>query len=191
MSEQYPWQPLTLDEAVKVMIGYAGPWWVAGGWAIDLHVERLTREHADVDLVVLRDNQSLLRRFLSDWDVRVAHRGRLEAWDGFVVPPRHGLWARRDPEGAWELEFLLAETEGDTWVSRHDDSIRLPLGDVVLRNVEGIPYLRPELVLLHKSRNPRERDEWDLEAVLPLLSGDARAWLRDRLPREHAWRDRL
>jgi Aminoglycoside-2''-adenylyltransferase len=190
MSE-LPWQPLSLDDAVKVMVGYAGPWWVAGGWAIDLHVERLTREHADVDLVVLRDNQSLLRRFLAGWDVRVAHRGALEPWNGFVVPPRHGLWARREPEGPWELEFLLAETDGDTWLSRHDDSISMPLAEVVLRNPEGIPYLRPELVLLHKSRNVRERDEWDFDAVLPFLSADARAWLRDRLEEEHPWRPRL
>ena len=191
MSDAFPWEPLSLEEAINVMVGYPGPWWVAGGWAIDLHVERLTREHADVDLVVLRANQPLLRKLLADWDVRVAHRGTLEEWNGFVVPPRHGLWARREPGGPWELEFLLAETEGDTWVSRHDASIRMPLGEVVLRNPEGIPYLRPELVLLHKSRNVRERDDWDFENVLPLLSADSRAWLRERLPDDHRWRPSL
>jgi hypothetical protein len=31
------WEPLTVDDVVEVMAGVAAPWWIAGGWAIDLH----------------------------------------------------------------------------------------------------------------------------------------------------------
>src|SRR6266542_3953897 len=93
--------------------------------------------------------------------------------------------------GPGEVPVLLAEHDGDVWVFRRDATLRMPLSDIVLRNRDGIPYLRPELVLLNKAHRPRERDELDFETTLPLLNGNARAWLHDRLPREHPWRARL
>lgn len=187
----FSWEPLDLDVAVDLMIGFPAPWWIAGGWAIDLFAERVTREHSDVDFVVLRANQLLIRDALPGWDVQVAHDGRLEPWTEPLAPPRGGLWARSAADGPWQVQFLLAEHDGDVWVFRHDATLRMPLSDIVLRNRDGIPYLRPELVLLNKARRPRERDELDFETTLPLLNGNARAWLHDRLPREHPWRRRL
>jgi hypothetical protein len=167
---------------------FAAPWWIGGGWALDLHIGRQTREHADVDVIIRRADQELLRTLLAGWDIAVAHQGRLEPWTTPVRPPRHGLWARRDTASGWQVEFLLAETEGDEWIHRHDEKVRVPLADLVLRTRLGVPYLRPEVVLLHKSHDVRDRDEFDFAAVLPLLDDQARAWLHDRLPLGHAWR---
>ena len=64
----------------------------------------------------------------------------------------------------------------------------MPLADAVLRTRLGVPYLRPEVLLLNKSHNVRDRDELDFAAVLPLLDDEARAWLQDSLPLGHAWR---
>jgi len=173
------------------MKAFSAPWWIGGGWALDLHIGRQTREHADVDVVIRRADQGLLRALLPGWDICVAHEGRLEPWTAPLPPPRHGLWARSDATRGWQVEFLLAETEGDEWVYRRDEKIRLPLSDAVLRTREGIPYLRPELLLLNKSHRVRDRDDLDFDAVLPLLDDDARAWLHNRLPPDHAWRARL
>ena len=35
------------------------PWFIAGGWAIDLFLGRKTREHADVDFALSRLDQDL------------------------------------------------------------------------------------------------------------------------------------
>jgi Aminoglycoside-2''-adenylyltransferase len=185
------WEPLGLDESVALMHGYPWPWWIGGGWAIDLHVGSETREHSDVDIVVRRADQPSLRDHFAGWDVQVAHSGALEPWTAPIDFPRNGLWARRDPSGPWELQFLLATTEGDEWVYRYDSSIRFPLRDIVLAGRDGIPYLRPELVLLNKSRKTRERDDADFASVLPLLDDEARKRLLVWLPQDHAWRDRL
>lgn len=67
----------------------------------------------------------------------------------------------------------------------------MPLTDIEARSDQGIPYLRPEIVLLYKARHRRERDEADLEGTLPTLDPAARARLRDWLPAEHPWLDRL
>ena len=32
------------------------PWWIARGWAVDLHIGTITRPHADVDVLVLDRN---------------------------------------------------------------------------------------------------------------------------------------
>lgn len=191
MSEEFDWIPLDVHEVAALMNGFPSTWWIAGGWAIDLHLARVTREHGDVDVVVLGDDQLLLRSHLPGWDLRVAHEGRLSDWDEPIGPLEGSLWARDTVDGPWRVEFLLAAHDGDEWVFRHDPTVRRPVGEVLMHTAEGIPYLRPELVLLNKSRRIRERDEVDLETVLPSVSAGARAWLRERLPREHPWRDRL
>ena len=38
----------------ELMRGFDGPWYVAGGWAIDLFLGRSTRAHSDVDIAILR-----------------------------------------------------------------------------------------------------------------------------------------
>lgn len=191
MSEAFNWEPLSLDDAVALMYGFPAPWWIGGGWAIDIFADRITREHEDVDVVVRASNQLLLRRQLPSWDLQVAHRGRLTPWVDPITPLEGSLWARSDPAGPWQVQFLLAAHDGDEWVFRHDESIRLPLADAILRSPDGIPYLRPELVLLNKSRRPRERDELDFATVLPLVDDLARERLRAWLPRQHVWRARL
>ena len=190
---QWSWEPLELDEAVALMDGFPGPWWVVAGWAIELHVGRPLREHSDVDILVLRDDQAAIRSQLPGWDVQIAHEGRMEPWpDGARIElPRSGLWARSDANGPWQLQFLLAELENGDWWYRRDPEIRLPLDEIGLRTPGGIPYLRPELALLFKSTNRRDEDEIDFEAALPALGGTARRRLVAWLPPGHPWRNRI
>ena len=37
-------------ELDRVMTGFDRPWFVSGGWAIDLFVGRVTREHEDIEM---------------------------------------------------------------------------------------------------------------------------------------------
>jgi hypothetical protein len=62
---------------------------------------------------------------------------------------------------------------------------------VGLQSETGVPYVRPELTLLFKSRHRRERDEVDFEAALPLLDAAARTRLVAWLPEDHPWRNRI
>ena len=45
------WHP---DEAAHLLAGTEVPWAVAGGWAIDLHLGRQTREHGDLEVAIPR-----------------------------------------------------------------------------------------------------------------------------------------
>lgn len=47
--------------AVALLAALPCPWFVAGGWAIDLHLGRATRPHGDVDVAVYRHDQAAAR----------------------------------------------------------------------------------------------------------------------------------
>ena len=64
-----------------------------------------------------------------------------------------------------------------------------------MRSEDGIPYGRPEIVLLFKARHSdRPKDEADFAAVLPRLGPARRRWLADALELVHPghpWLERL
>jgi hypothetical protein len=92
----------------------------------------------------------------------------------------------RDPGTcAWRLDLFREPWEGETWVFRRDPRLRLPLARAIATTAEGIPYARPEIVLLFKAKAPSAKDEADRAAALPHLEGPARAWLREALRLVH------
>src|SRR5438874_5871869 len=113
--------------AVSVMVGFDRPWCVAGGWAIDLALGRATREHADVEIAIFREDQHQLREYLSDWDWSAAVDHRLVTWreNQTLELPLHELHTT-GPAGE-KLEFLLNERDAIDWIYRRDPSIRRAL----------------------------------------------------------------
>jgi hypothetical protein len=94
----------------------------------------------------------------------------------------------------WRLDVFRDRSDGDIWICRRDDTIRMPYPRLIERTADGIPYQRPEVVLLFKAKHARPRDEGDLDAALPLLEPERRRWLADALERVHPghrWLDRL
>jgi Aminoglycoside-2''-adenylyltransferase len=180
-----PWKPLSVDDAAEVMAGYGSPWWIAGGWAIDLHLRRQTRPHADIDVVVLCADLPSVQDRLRDWDLHAADPpGQLRPWDNSKPLPRHvqDIWCRRTPASPWQLQLMIAETAGHDWVYRRDPRIRLPVPALYgPASTPRRPVLAPEIQLLHKSKNVRPKDDADFRAALPALDGRQRRWLHDAL----------
>lgn len=180
-------------EAVASLFARATvPWWIAGGWAIDLFLNVSTRAHADLDLGCFRADLGVLLEQLPDWDIRVASGGVLTplARADRLEPTAHGLWCRPSGSAFWVLEILVEEREGPDWIYRRDRRIRRAAADVVVFMPSGLRYLRPEVQLLYKSKNARARDDADFEAAWPALGLDARAWLIAQLHAtnpDHAW----
>jgi uncharacterized protein (DUF952 family) len=192
--------------ALEVMAGFAGSWWVAGGWALDLFLGHKTRPHADLELSILATDQEALFEHLQGWDLRLAApRASLPPWDGsWIQPPFHQVWARRgggcpaDPDqfaaDPTMLGFLLEQSTGDRWLFRRHPAVTRPLTQVGTITAEGVAVVRPEIALLFKAKGPRFKDRRDFDHVLPYLDGAARAWLGAALEQVHpghAWGDRL
>src|SRR4051812_23327521 len=165
----------------------AAPWWVAGGWGIDLWLGEQTREHLDLDVAVLRRDQNVFWKKLSTWDLHLATApGVLSPWSPSVIPePLHAVWCRPTPESGWAFEVLLNDSQGDEWLCRRDHSVRLRLAALGGRTSDGLPFLKPEVILLYKAKNVRENDQTDFLASVSRLEPEARAWLRSAIQRVH------
>lgn len=154
----------------SLLSSLAVPYWITGGWAIDLAVGRVTRDHADVDVMLLERDKHALWNDFPEAGVQIAGRGR-EA-------RRLTLHSR---DLLLPADVFLAQAEGTFWVHRRGAyRVMRPLADIT-RHRDGIPFLAPEVVLLFKARSTADRDQHDVETVLPVLDAGQRSWLQDTL----------
>ena len=173
------------------------PWFVCGGWALDLFLGRVTRTHKDVDVAVARDDQFVVRDYLRrrGWALEKAVGGELTPWaDGERLDlPAHAVWCRNDDHDPDFFEVLLNEIDGGRFRFRRDQSVTLAPGRLSFRHSSGLPVLAPEVVLLYESNRPEEYDA-DFRRAVQALSEEGRAWLKNalgKLSARHPWADSL
>jgi len=94
-------------EVARLMREFPRPWYIAGGWAIDIFLGRETREHDDIDVVVLRNDQAKLRTHLAAWAFEKVVDGQRLPWpDGeWLDLPVHEVHATSETRA--RVEFLL------------------------------------------------------------------------------------
>jgi hypothetical protein len=187
------WEPATPAAVLSIFGCLDVPWWVAGGYAIELAVGRPFRAHGDIDILLLRRDQLAVQHALAGWEWWAADPpGVLRPWapGDYLVDTVHDIWCRPAADQPWRIQVMLDESAGQSWVSRRDPRLRRPLATVGRTSPDGIPYLAPEIQLFYKAARPRAKDEADFAAVLPLLTGMQRRWLRDALTDsygDHLW----
>ena len=182
-----PWLSRTPQDVAALLDGYGGPWWIAGGWAIEAFTG-VHRPHDDVDPSIPRSDVAALRAHLS---------GHLDVWqadDGLLRPmvedtdtlsdTCENLWLRPSGAQPWEYDVILMHATPTTWTFKRDARISRPLAEI-LWSRDGITYLRPEVQLLHKARAVRAKDQVDFEVSAPLLDQRSRTWLRNALQTAH------
>ena len=186
------WRSAAPAEALRWFAALDVPWWIAGGWALDLFVGTQTRAHKDLDVGVLRRDALEVLSALTDWQVFEAKDRVLTKLQSGHEPRAevNSLWCRPAQAKEWSLELMLNDAEENTWVYRRDRRIRSALQNAIRRSQEGIPYLAPEIQLLFKSHATRPQDLADFESISPRLGLTACAWLKIALleidPR-HSW----
>lgn len=161
------------------------PWYVAGGWAVDLHIGRITREHEDLEVAIPRACFGAWRAALSAYRLYDVGVGRVRELGPAAVPDpaNHQVWLRDGD--VWRMDTFLESGDARTWVCHRDARIRVPFDDAVTHNPEGLPYLRPQFVLMGKAKHRRPKDEADLVTLLPTLDLAARRWLAAALSTVH------
>lgn len=190
-----------IQAAAELMAGFPHPWFVSGGWAIDLFVQQVTRPHSDVEIGLFRAHQHALRTQLAGWRLTQSDFLRPEgaAWvpwneDDWVAPPLFQVqaWGPADEEPAYD--FFLNDTVDGAWQFRRVLGITRPVEEIVLRTPDGIPFLAPEIQLAFKGKHQLPKNEHDFVLVLPHLSAAQRDWLLMALRAaygEHAWIGRM
>jgi len=181
----------TVRDFAQVMQGFGRPWFVSGGWAIDLFLGRATREHADVEIGVYRSDQNFLRAHLSGWALEKAIQtpegGKWVPWQSNeeLQLPIHQIKATCSRPGHGELEFFLNERIGTHWASRRHCGLMVPADDATMISFLQIPILAPQIQLLFKAKQTRPKDQADFECTLPRLKSAQIEWLTTALRKYH------
>ncbi|MFE4525767.1 MAG: nucleotidyltransferase domain-containing protein [Bacillota bacterium] len=180
------WKPLSVSEIQDIFNKIPIQWWIAGGWALDLYLERTTREHGDIDTLILRSEHLILQKYLyGDWEMYKAFKGQLIPWrlKEKLDSQFDNIWVKKKGETTWAFQIMILDSEEEHWIYKRNGKIRMLLKDIGLESSSGVPYLRPEIQLLYKGGSSviREKDVIDLKNVLPKLSDTNRDWLKDSL----------
>ncbi len=202
-------------EIAALMQGFDRPWYVAGGWAIDLYLGRVRRRHKDVDLSMLRRDQLaiqayLMQRGFTSMEKIVGEANERQPWPPGeeLEPDTFQVFVELGSDGFAEFELLFGPTEGDEWLFRRNHQIRRPLSKLGMISEVGVPFLSPEIVLLFKSRHVHKppadldakhvqfqsNDEADFQEVRETLNEEQRTWLKNAIELcypGHRWLDQL
>ncbi|WP_020522585.1 nucleotidyltransferase domain-containing protein [Catelliglobosispora koreensis] len=182
------WSPA---DVVSRLDGVSAPWAVAAGWALDLFRGEQTREHEDLEIAIPAGHFGEIRQRLAEYSADVPADGQI--WEDAaedVLGITHQTWFRDPANGNYLVDVFREPHDGDTWICRRDETIRLPYAELIRHNADGIPYVIPEVVLLFKAKSVRPKDEADFAGALPLLDKAQRqqfkAWLTQVHP-GHSW----
>ncbi len=198
----YHWAPLSPEQLTETFEGFSSVWAIAGGWAIDLFLDRQTRPHEDIDMVIQRGDQHKLQEYLSNWELWVADPpGTLRPWKKgeYIGLGLQDIWARKpatapNHKNPWQIQVMLFDVKNENWIFKRDDSIRKPLTQTIIASKKGPPILAPEVQLLYKSKSLRSKDHLDFEAAVRSLSVDQKTWLKEALLKvygTHIWVESL
>lgn len=174
------------------------PWWIAGGMALSLFLDRPIRPHHDLDVVILERDAAAFREALASWDVRTgigwegaprASRRVMRPWPAGDPLPRDksAFWCRPTTDDRWRFELLVNPASDERWVFKRDPTLTRPLSEIgATRN--GTPYLLPEIALLHKATSSpiTEQDAADFAAVAPAMTRSQQSWLAGAIARSHS-----
>ncbi len=183
------WSPCELRQRLR---GATLPWYVAGGWALDVWHGTQTRPHEDLEFVVLRKDANHFRAILHDVDFFTVKDGAIE-----YLPPSADLpsdvwqlWGADRRQGCWRVDMMMEPGTPDLWIYKRDHTLRMARSDAVRVSHAGIPYLAPIIVLLFKAKHYREKDRNDFDFCRKRLSAQERhqltIWLKTRHP-GHDW----
>jgi GNAT superfamily N-acetyltransferase len=155
-----------LGEVTALLDGSGIEYWLFGGWAVDFHVGRVTREHDDVDLAVWLEDENSVASLL-----------RTNGWRHAPEPDEDGGTGYERDGVRLELTRLVSDGEGRALIPLRAGPVVFseePLGDDA-RELLGVSARVIPLALLRdgKSRARDDRDDaakdrTDYEALSPI-----------------------
>lgn len=198
-------------------------WAICGGEALDLFLGKHTREHKDVDLAVFWEDRVQVINFMLNLGWRVIEfcgNGVVhELFDAAQPSLQRNLFCFSSDNTNCHLvsidrannyrftfvpttqndfnyvEFLFNQRDRNSFVYHWNNSITRTLDKAILE-VDGVPILGPELVLLYKSTYEDATDDEsdhsrDFQVTLPFLNTEQRNWLKTaleiELSKNHPW----
>lgn len=198
-------------------------WAVCGGFALDLFHGRSLRSHGDIDICTLESERAAILPFMLQRGWRVYEfrgQGKVRPLGASSVSEKgrnlmcftedcqlvrfhpceeDGLlyheFLHDDTAPFNYIEFLFNQASATHFVFGAGKTVERELCKAILKR-DSIPYLAPELVLLHKAANPNmEKHTFDFSQTYPFMNDGQKSWFAQSLatiyPDGHPWQDML
>ena len=98
----------------KILNDFIKPWYIAGGWAIDLYLGKVTRMHKDIEITIFRRDQRELYEYLKDWIFYKVIPGKYkrERWERneWLSLPIHEIHATSHSKEHGLINFEMKKT---------------------------------------------------------------------------------
>lgn len=177
-----------VEKLRELMSPFAGDYWIAGGWAVDMFLGKVTREHKDIEAAIRREDQKALLELPGLARAEYAKDHKLRPWEGENLSlPLHELYLHF--ENGATVEILLNEFDGGDWVFRRNPRIRRHTRDFARGG--ALPVAVP---LLYKAKDPRDKDAHDFALAAEILPDADRKWLHGAVALDypaHPWLESL
>jgi hypothetical protein len=132
--------PITVSEINNLFSKMPIQWCIAGGWALDLHLCKETRKHADIDVIITREEHLIVNKYLStDWVLYKAEQGKLNLWeDEEYLNTTNDIWVSKSNQAPCAFQLMLIDTEDGSWIYKKNKSVNRPIDDIFLKTDDGI-----------------------------------------------------
>jgi len=164
-----PWTPAQLQERLE---GASAPWYLVGGWALDIWHGYETRAHDDLEFCILEKDLDVFRNILAGYGIYTAHDGDVTylANDEKPSPEIQQFWILETALARWRADLMTEPGDPDLWRYERDHSVQRQRSIMVEWSPDGIPYLNAAGVLLFKAKRCRAKDQLDFQNALPRLT---------------------
>jgi hypothetical protein len=169
----------------NIMNKFGYPWFIVGGWAIDLFLEKETRTHEHIEIGIYREQQMQLFRYLgkykkyyNDNRSRIGKYEKKEWKKEYLRLPIHELYIEYE---GFEIEILLNDKDDAEWIYGRNCKIKHEMNNLVRYTDSRVPYLCPEIVLLCKTEGMRKKDKDDISNALEKMSESEKKWFIDSI----------
>lgn len=183
------WKPWTIEKIKKTFDGLE--WILAGGFALEIFVGKNYRNHADIDILIKREDQKKIFDRIEKSRIFVSQNGNLSLFDKntFYKFPIQDIWILSENISAWCLQIMLYDVEDGFWIYKRDKNIKVE-HDFLFWEKDGVKIIKPEIQLLYKSKSIRPKDEEDFQVLKTRLNKNAAEWLNSALEKcycRHRW----
>jgi hypothetical protein len=124
-------------------------YWLFGGWAVDFHVGRVTRDHADVDVAVWQADLDRIRVLLE-----------AQGWEHAPEPEEDGYTGYERGDVRLELAFLACDEAGIVYTPLVEGRGDWPVGSFgdTQAEVDGVPAHVVDLASLIEDKSGPRHD---------------------------------
>jgi hypothetical protein len=183
------WKSWSVEKIAQTFAGLE--WILAGGFALELFVGKNYRNHTDIDILLKREDQKELLKYIEKSKIFVAENGKLLSFEEklFYKFPVQDIWILNEDFSAWCLQIMLYDVEDGFWIYKRNKNIKVEY-DCLFWEKDGIKLIKPEIQLLYKSKSIRPKDEEDFQIVSKKLDENAKKWLNNTLTQcygQHKW----